>query len=224
MSPNTGAMASEPTVPERSPLPNVEIRLATPDEAPALARIWYDEVHWGLLREFGVGFLTVLNRAYCTSRHAHCLVAIVNGRIVGYSAGLEHIGKFFREFVWRYGVQAALAILPRLFSRKQLKTLWMSLTYQSDPAPGESQSEMMVLVVSREFAGRGIGWRLMDGFMAEMRARGVPGVRLGTVTEGNDVAINAYIKYGFKMVRTHGFHGSNRVHVMEYRFADHPQG
>lgn len=207
---------------ERPGAPDIRIRLASPDEAPELARIMYAEIHWGRLRDFGVGFLTVLNRAFCTSRHAHCLVAVSDGRIVGYSAGVEHLGRFYRGFVLRYGVVAAFSILPHLFKRNQLRTLWMGLTYHSDPTPEESQSEMMVLAVSREFAGMGIGWRLMDGFMEEMRARGVPGVRLGTVAEGNDVAINAYIKYGFRMVRTHGFYENTRVHVMEYRFDEHP--
>ena len=207
-------------MPERAEAPEIEYRLASPDEAPILARIMYEEIHWGRLRDFGVGFLTVLNRAFCTSPHALTTVAVVDGRIIGYSAGVAHLGRFYRGFLLRYGVAAALSILPRLFNRNHLRTLWTGLTYHSDPAPGESQSEMIVLAVTREFAGRRIGWNLMDRFMDGMRARGVRSVRIGTVSEGNEVAMNAYIKYGFHVVRTHGFYGNSQVHVMEYRFGE----
>src|SRR5688572_14068971 len=91
--------------------PPFELRNGSVADAPVRAELMYTEIPWGRLRDFGIAFLTVLNRAFCTSRHAVCIVAVVDGRVVGYVAGVTHLGRFYKEFLLRYGVAAAFAIL-----------------------------------------------------------------------------------------------------------------
>lgn len=49
----SNAMLSENSLPERAGAADIEIRVASPGEAPILARIRYDEIHRGRLRDSG---------------------------------------------------------------------------------------------------------------------------------------------------------------------------
>ena len=215
-----------PDVTDSPPLDSastIKFRDARVEDVPVLAKLMYTEISWGRLRDFGMGFLTILNRAFCTSPYAICVVAEVNGRVVGYCAGVVHLGRFYREFVVRRGLAAAIAIIPSLFQRRMLRTLWKGLTYRNDPGPNGPQSEIAVFAVAKGFSGRGIGNKLLDAAMATLRARGAEAVRIGTVTEGNQAALTVYGRYGFEVVQTKTFYGDSQVHVMEYRFESAPQ-
>ena len=201
----------------------ITLRDARAGDAPVLAHLMYTEVTWGRLRDFGMGFLTLLNRAFCTSRHAVCLVAEVDGQVVGYAASVVHLKRFYREFAIVRGLPAAVMILPKLFRRHTLATLWKGLTYKNDPGEGGPQSEVLSIAVAKGFSGRGIATRLLNATMEKLKARGVDAVRMGTVAEGNQAAFSIYSKWGFKLVGTKQFYGDTKVHVMEYRFDSTPQ-
>jgi ribosomal protein S18 acetylase RimI-like enzyme len=206
------------SIPGEREASGITIRKAGAGDAQTLARIMDAEIPWGRLRDLGPGFLTILHRAFCTSRHAVCLVAEVDKTVVGYCAAAVHLGRFHNEFILRHGVVAGLAALPRLLRWSQLKILWKGLSYRSDPRPDEPQSEIALLAVDAAFKGRGIGAGLVEATMSHLRDRGVDAVRVGTVTEGNVAAIAVYRRYGFRIVRTAPFYGDSKVHVMEYRF------
>jgi ribosomal protein S18 acetylase RimI-like enzyme len=211
-------MTTPPTRSQPSNGNEVVIRPARTPDAAVLSRLLDTEIPWGRLRDFGPGFLTVLNRAFCESPHSVCFVAEIEGKVVGYCAAAVHLGRFYRWFALRRGFSAALAILPNLFSLHRLQTLLKALAYRGNPGPTGPQAEIALLAVSREFSGRGLGQRLVSSTMDALRARGVDAVRIGTVTEGNDAALKVYTRYGFRVVRNNSIYGDSTAHVMEYRF------
>ena len=211
-------MADEHALSATAPTSAVVIRDATVSDAPAMARLMYDEVHWGRIRDFGVGFLTVLNKAFCTSPNAVCVVALVDGRVVGFLSGTTHLGRFYRDFALRHGFSAAVAILPRLLSPRRLKTLLRALMYRNDPRPGGPQAELMTIAVAPGFKGQRIGWRLTDAVMKQLRGRGVDAVR-AMMTAGNERSLGLFAKYGFRIAESREFYDSeSQVHMIEYRF------
>jgi len=201
----------------------ITFRDARVEDVPVLAHLMYTEISWGRLRDFGIGFLKLLNRTFCTSPHAVCIVAEADGRIVAYLAAVSHLRLFYREFLVKRGLLAAIVIVPTLFRPNMLATLWKGLTYQNDPGPKGPQSEILVIAVARGFSGRGIATTMLRTAMEKLRAKGVDAVRMGTVSEGNQAAMAVYTRCGFKVVRTQSFYGDTKVHVMEYRFESAPQ-
>ena len=198
--------------------PTITVRDGRTADAREMAHLMYTEISWGRLRDFGMGFLTLLHRAFCTSRHAVCVVAEIDGRVVGYAASVLHVGRFYREFAILYGVPAAVLILPKLFRRNMLATFWRGLTYGKDPGDGGSQCEVLTFAVASGFSGRGIGTMILKATMEKLRQRGAEAIRMGTIAEDNSVAFAMYSKLGFKFVSTRQFYGDTKVHVMEYRF------
>lgn len=202
--------------------PTITVRDGRTADAREMAHLMYTEISWGRLRDFGMGFLTLLHRAFCTSRHAVCVAAEIDGRVVGYAASVLHVGRFYREFAIVYGVPAAVLILPKLFRRNMLATFWGGLKYGKDPGDGGSQCEVLTFAVASGFNGRGIGTMILKATMEKLRERGAQSVRMGSIAENNSVAFNMYSKLGFKFVGTKQFYGDTKVKVMEYRFDSTP--
>jgi ribosomal protein S18 acetylase RimI-like enzyme len=206
------------SLPDKSGASSVRLRSATVADAPALATLMETEIPWGRLRELGHRFITILHRGLCHSPHAVCTVADVEGRVVGYCAATVHVGRFYRWFAFRYGISAALAILPNLVTRERLITLRKGVSYRRNPGVDGPQAEIAALAVASAFSGRGIGQKLLATTMASLKERGVNAVRVGTVTEGNAPALAVYERYGFRVVRNDSIYGDSQVHVMEFRF------
>src|SRR5262249_14314702 len=91
------------------------VRPARRGEAGELARLMSEVITWSRLSELGQGFMTLLHRHMIGSVHAICQVAERDGDILGYAAWSADTGKFYREFLLRHGLAAAVKLAPNIF-------------------------------------------------------------------------------------------------------------
>jgi glycosyltransferase involved in cell wall biosynthesis/ribosomal protein S18 acetylase RimI-like enzyme len=182
------------------------LRPARPGDARALAALHSSQIGSGFLPSLGIRFMTVLYRALVAWPRAVVLVVDDEGGPIGFVAGVEDVGAFYRHFSRRHGVRALLAAFPRLLRPAVLRRAWESFSYGEQDQ--EIDAELLSMAVAPRARRRGIATLLGDGLLAELEKRGVGAVRV-VVGENNGAAIGAYARMGFRP------HGSIEVHAGE---------
>ena len=147
--------------------------------------------------------MTRLYRALIEWDPAVVLVADDGEGPVGFVAGVPDTGDFYRHFLARHGIGAALAALPRLVRPSLLRRAWETLRYEG--AGSEVRAELLSTAVAADRRGQGLGTRLGATFLDYLDQ---PQVKV-VVGAANSGAIAAYEKLGF--VRA----GSIEVHSGE---------
>ncbi len=200
-------------------LNGVAVRPARMAEAETLARLMSEAISWGRLGELGDGFVTLLHRHMIGSRHAACYVAEHGGEILGYSVWSDDTAKFYREFLLRYGVRAALVLAPKIFRPRKLKVIVRGLTYFPEAHPDDPKAEILSYAVRSQAKQSGVGKAIFLAMAEEFKARGVAAIKVGTVEATNEAGNKFYRRLGFELVRTDSFYKDSRVNVYVYRFA-----
>lgn len=190
----------------------VSVRPARPADAPVLTRIQIETIDWGELKNLGPAFFTLLHRHFITSRLALCYVAERDGEVIGYAAWSFDTRRFYRQFVLKYGVLAALLVLPRLLNPHNLRPLIRGLTYTRDAHPDDPAAEMLFFSVAPKGRHGGVGRALFTPMLAELRRRGVRRLLARTVSPHNTTAIRFYESLGFHKMREERFYSDTQIH------------
>lgn len=194
----------------------VALRPAHPAEADVLARLMTDAISWGRLGELGPRFVGLLHQHMIGTRHGICIVAEVDGAVVGYIAAATDVRRFYREFLLTHGVRAAWTLLPSIWRPKRLATILRGSTHMTGAPEDDPPAEMLSFAVQPGLGTRGIGTRLFDAAIDALRARQVRAVKFGTVDVNNEVGNTFYQKRGCTLVRTVPFHRDSAVNVYVY--------
>lgn len=202
---------------ERVAPDGITIRPARRSEAEELARLMAEAISWGRLSELGHGFTTLAHRHLIDSRHAICYVAERDGEILGYAAGATDTSKFYREFLWRRGLIAAIKLAPKIFRARHRQTIIRSLTYFPEAYPDDPPAEMLSFAVRPRKKQSGVGKAIFAAISAEFKARGVTAIKFGTTEAANETANAFYRRLGFELVRTAPFYENSQVNVYVYR-------
>lgn len=195
------------------------IRPARPEDAPMLARLMSEAISWGRLGELGEGFVTLVHRHMIDSRYAICFVAERDGEILGYSAWGTDTTRFYREFISRHGLRAAVTLLPRVFRPRQLKVIIRGLTYFPEGHPEDPRAEILSFAVRPQTKQSGIGKAIFKTMIDDFRARGISSIKVGTVEATNEAGNRFYRRLGFELIRTIPFYKESQVNVYVYRIA-----
>src|SRR5262245_31596414 len=199
---------------EDQALPEVlTIRPARRADAPELARLMAEAISWGRLSELGHGFSTVTHQHMIDSRHAICYVAERDGEILGYAAGAINTSKFYREFLWRRGLIAAIKLAPKIFRARHRQTIIRSLTYFPETYPDDPPAEILSFAVRSRVKQSGIGKAIFAAVSGELKARGVTAIKVGTTEASNEAANAFYRRMGFELIRTTPFYENSQVNV-----------
>jgi len=193
------------------------VRRAFEADAPALASIMAEAIDWGRMRQLGHRFNTMVHRHMAKSEYAITYVAECNGEILGYAAGATDVSKFYREFLWRYGVPASLTLLPKVIRPSMLTAVIRGLTYFPDAYPDDPKAEMISLAVRRHITRSGVGQAVMAAATKELKAWGITTVKFGTVAVNNVAANKYYARMGAVIVRTVPFYKDSTVNVYIYQ-------
>lgn len=171
------------------------VRPARTDDAAAAAALHASEIGEGFLPTLGPAFLRRLYRRLVLDPSSFVLVAEDGGgRVVGFAAVAEDLGRVYRSFAVRDGVVAGIVAAPRLLKgwRKVRETLrYPAATTDLPPA------EVLSVAVAPEARGRGVGRALLAEATAELTRRGVDGARVVTAAT-NDPALALYRAAGFR--------------------------
>ncbi len=192
---------------------DLRIRPARPADATLLARLMTDAISWGRLAQLGPRFVTLLHRHMIGSRFAICRVAEKDGEVVGYTAVATDSARFYRDFLLRRGIVAALLLFPGLLRPGRLRVIWRGLSYFPEQDPDDPPEDFLSFAVRSDQAGAGIGRALMDDLFAEARRRGVTAFKASSADVNNRVANEYYRRLGGRVVRTVPFYADTRVNV-----------
>jgi ribosomal protein S18 acetylase RimI-like enzyme len=183
----------------------IELRRASTDELADVARIHAAEIPHGFLGEAGEAVLQPYWRGFVESPHAVAIVARADGEIVGMLGGTlrnrRHWRWFARYGAWRLAVALVVTFVrsPRFLWRfmrtrlgRYVSALWRLLrdgTRRSGGEP-EGRRERTVAVLSHmavtpAFQSRGVGHRLVDEFVGEVRAAGITSIHVLTLDDEN---------------------------------------
>jgi glycosyltransferase involved in cell wall biosynthesis/ribosomal protein S18 acetylase RimI-like enzyme len=197
----------------------IALRHATSADTTVLARLHSEGISTGFLPSLGMRFMTRLYEALVTYDEGVVLVADDGHGPVGFVAGVLDTGAFYRQFIRRHGMRAALAALPRAVKPQTSRRVWESLRYTSSPqvqGTDTSDAELLATAVMEAMRGRGLGTRLGNEFLARLHDKGASSVRV-VVGAGNAGAIATYGKIGFTPSGTIQVHEGEPSLVMTWR-------
>lgn len=189
--------------PDLSPGPS-NVRRATVADAPRVARLHVEGIQTGFLSTLGDRFLRVLYRSLIAWEKATVLVADT-GRVVGFAAGVVDTGEFYRHFLRRHGVLAAVLAAPRLLRPTALRRAWETLRYAADTG---TPAELLSMAVAPSARGQGTG-RKLGGDLLQALAADAPVVKV-VVGSDNVPAIALYKGLGFEPVGRLEVHSSEK--------------
>jgi glycosyltransferase involved in cell wall biosynthesis/ribosomal protein S18 acetylase RimI-like enzyme len=172
------------------------VRPARPEDAPAIARLHREAMPEAFLPTLGDGFLARLYRALGADPRGVVLVAENGTGVIGFAAGTASVGDFYREFYRRHGVRAAIAAAPRLLRPSVLRRIRETSRYP-DSVRGLPEAELLAIAIEGGHRDSGIGRRLADRLLEDLRARGAERVRV-VVGAGNEGANRFYDRLGFR--------------------------
>lgn len=210
----------------RHPLPAVilarsealAVREAATTDAGFCAALHAEQLPEGFFVSLGHRFLTAYHVGFQTSPHAFALVGTLDGRPVGFLAGVvrprEHLRWLLRNRGARLAMVAALAMVVHpgaglRFVRTRLKRYvagWRRHRAASgasahDEPPVEGPAVLSHVAVMGDAQGLGLGERLVRAFEAEAAARGARRAILLTHA-GEQGAGRFYERLGWRHVDT----------------------
>jgi ribosomal protein S18 acetylase RimI-like enzyme len=186
-------------------------------EAEELARLMSEAISWSRLTELGQGFMTLLHRHMIGSAHAICYVAERDGEILGYAVWSADTGKFYREFLLRHGLAAAVKLAPNIFRPRRIEVIARGLTYFHEAHPEDPRAEVLSFAVRQRAKQSGVGKAIFNALACEFKARGIGAVKVGAVEATNEAGNLFYSRVGCELVRTEPFYRDGKVNVYVYR-------
>jgi glycosyltransferase involved in cell wall biosynthesis/ribosomal protein S18 acetylase RimI-like enzyme len=172
------------------------VRLARPQDAPALAQLHIHSLPDGFLSSLGERFLRVFYAALARDKGAITLVADGDEGVVGFAAGAASVGDFYRRFFVRRAIPAAIAAGHHLWRPRMLSRAWETARYAGDTGD-YPEAELISIGIADSRRGRGLGRQLLEGVLEGLREKGVQEVRV-MVGADNESANEFYLRMGFR--------------------------
>ena len=193
------------------------VRPAHLGEAGELALLMAEVISWSRLCELGHGFMTLLHRHMIRSRHAICYVAEREGAILGYAAWSADTAKFYREFILRHGISAAIKLAPKIIQPRQIQVILRGLTYFHEAHPEDPGAEVLSFAVRARAKQAGVGKAIFRAMAQEFKSRCIGAVKVGAVEVTNETGNLFYNRVGCELLRTEPFYRNSKVNVYVYR-------
>jgi ribosomal protein S18 acetylase RimI-like enzyme len=196
--------------PERS-VGRAHVRRATDADAVAIARLHRDTMPEASLPRLGDPFLLRFHRSLIRDREAIVLVAVSDGRIVGFASGAPSTRRFAMRFAPGTGSQPLdppSGALRRAFPDRGVR----SPRCLVGRWPGGR--ELIAAVADRGRRGNGTGSALSAAVVEALRAGGCNHVRV-LVGASNDRALALYRSLGFRDAREVETHRGVQSRVLQ---------
>ena len=188
--------------------------LATKEDALAMASIHKAEIGKGFLSSLSPAFLQRFYIALVVSGASFCVVAKENNQVVGFASGVTNMNKFYKYFLLHYFFQSFIILLPKIFS--SFKKILEAMLYPVKNEEYLPQAELLVIAITKEFQGKGVGGLMLSAFVLEMKKGNISIFKV-VVGEELKQAITFYEKNNFKFIKNINIHGkaSSRVYCYE---------
>jgi glycosyltransferase involved in cell wall biosynthesis/ribosomal protein S18 acetylase RimI-like enzyme len=193
------------------------IRRARSSDARRLARIHRRTLGGAFLPVLGERFLAELYRAAADDPEAVVCIAERNGTTVGFAAGVRSVPRFYRRFLLRHGLRAAIAVVPRALRPDVLRRIVETARYPISTSD-LPEAELLSICVEPGSRRNGIGRRLAARVMDGLSELGADEVKV-VVDAENAAANRLYGSLGFLAERSIRIHRgtTSTVWVIECR-------
>ncbi len=138
-----------------------------------IAFLHREYIKTGFLSSLGLPFLTLMYHTMGNSNNAFCVVAKDNNKIIGFSSGTISVGTFYKDFLKRNFIRASMILLPKFFNVRFPKKMFETLFYPAMKEQSLPRSELLSIVVDKNYRGRGIAQELFRKLEEEFRSRNI---------------------------------------------------
>ncbi len=146
-----------------------------------------------------------------------------NGRVAGFFGGTTHIGAFYRDFLRRKSLLAAMHLAPRLLSPTRLWKAFETLIYPVKRQVTEMpKAQLLIIAVNEQYLGEGLAQSLFHELVDAFASKSVAEFK---IVAGEDLirAQRFYEKLGAEQVARIEVHRppGSWVYVCKIRQAHH---
>lgn len=198
--------ASRPKSDKRAPSAaslTASIRLATTLDVPAIVAVHLASFPGFFLTFLGARFLQLLYLGILRGANGVLFVAVSDGVVVGFAAGVMRQSSFYRNLIWQQKWAFAVACLAAIVKRPTaIPRLWRALRMPDIVRQASAEACLMSIAVRPDAAGQGLGQQLVKAFCEELLTRGAPAVCLTTDRDHNDRVNWFYRQLGFQLSST----------------------
>ena len=173
----------------------------------AVAKLHIDGINKGFISSLGLPFVTSLYEAVAEDKNSFGFAAVEDGEVIGFVAFSSNLSKLYKHVVLKKGFRFVFILARKMFSIRVIKKIFQNIFYPSKmKKSGLPDAELLSIVVSSKFQGRGLAKRLVEKGLQECKARDISQVKV-LVAEENRPANKLYTNTGFKLhsqVESHG--------------------
>lgn len=176
---------------------NLQITNLLASHAEQIAALHIDGIKTGFISSLGEKFVTALYQAIANDKSAFGAVAVQNERVVGFVAFTENIKSLYRSILLKKGFGFAVLLITRLLSFARIKKIFETILYPGRTENKLPTAELLSIVVSADYRGKGLATRLITEGLSICRRRNIEKVKV-LVAADNTPANSLYVKCGFE--------------------------
>lgn len=158
------------------------------------------------LSSLGRDVLTRMYENYVAAELGRAYIYVESGEVVGLVAGAINPSVYYNQMLRKRWVHVLWSMLKRVFKEPRVLVSVARRNFSGFFRPNESEeayrrASLDVICVRQEYRGRGIGHKLAQVYLDELKKSGVTVVSLG-VSPRNISARRFYEKIGLNYLRT----------------------
>ncbi|GAI84256.1 unnamed protein product [marine sediment metagenome] len=154
----------------------------------------------GFISSMGIDFVTSLYEAIVKSKSSLGVVAVRNGKVLGFAAFTSNLNKLYKSVVWRKGLIFVLLLAGNMLSPRRVKKMFETLFYPARTKKMNLPSaELLSIAVGPEERGKGLAGKLIEKGFQHCRKTGVDKVKV-LIGKDNKAGNKLYRKTGFELI------------------------
>jgi ribosomal protein S18 acetylase RimI-like enzyme len=185
----------------------VEFKELQAEHAQQVAALHIQSISTGFISSMGIDFVTILYEAIAQSKSSFGVVALRNGKVLGFAAFTTNINELYKSIIRRKGLKFAMLLAGRMCSLKRIKSVFETLFYPARTKKMNLPSaELLSIAVASEEQRKALGGQLIEKGFRHYRKNGVEKIKV-LIGADNTAGNNFYLKYGFERVEQILNHG-----------------
>ena len=154
----------------------------------------------GFISSMGIDFVTSLYDAIVKSKSSLGVVAVKNGKVIGFVAFTTNLNKLYKSIIRRKGLKFALLLAGNVLSLRRIKKIFETLSYPARIKKMNLPSaELLSIAVAPEERRKGLASQLIEKGLRLYRKTGVDKVKV-LIGADNKAGNKLYLKSGFELI------------------------
>ena len=178
----------------------VEFKDLQAAHAGQVAALHIQCISTGFISSMGIDFVTSLYDAIVKSKSSLGVVAVKNGKVIGFVAFTTNLNKLYKSIIRRKGLKFALLLAGNVLSLRRIKKIFETLSY---PARIKKMNlppaELLSIAVAPEERRKGLAGQLIEKGLRLYRKTGVDKVKV-LIGADNKAGNKLYLKSGFELI------------------------